>query len=128
MNENSKAGEEVIELERAFGEALTRLDKARLDSLMADDFLLTNTIGKVVSKTQVIADITSPDYELESLVNDDISARIYGDVAVVMARGSAKGRYKGRDASGQFRYTRVWVKRQGRWQAVVAQATNIVPE
>jgi len=127
MNEDGKAEREVTELEREFGEALTRLDRARLERLMADDFLLTNTAGKIVSKAQVIADITSPDYELESLVNDDISVRIYGDVAVVMARGTAKGRYKGQDAGGQFRYTRVWLKRRGRWQAVVAQSTNVVP-
>jgi ketosteroid isomerase-like protein len=62
---------------------------------------------------------------MESLVNDDIQVRIYGNVAVVTARGTARGRYKGQDASGQFRYIRVWIKREGRWQAIAAQSTMI---
>ncbi len=64
-------------------------------------------------------------YEIESLVNNEIEVRVFGDVAVATARGTAKGRYKGQDASGQFRYLRAWVKRAGRWQAVAAQSTMI---
>src|SRR5262245_60080639 len=80
---------------------------------MADDFIATVPPGKVINKAEVIAQVTSPDLEMESLVNDDIHVRVYGDVAVVTARGVARGRYKGRDASGQFRYTRVWIKQKG---------------
>jgi hypothetical protein len=50
-------------------------------------------------------------------VNEDIRVRVFGDVAVATACGMAKGRYKGQDPSGQFRYTRIWVKRNGQWQA-----------
>jgi ketosteroid isomerase-like protein len=125
MSRNDQAEQEVIKLEREFGEAITRGDKAALDRLTADEFVLTNTLGQIVNKARGIADITSPDYQIDSLVNDDIKVRVYGDAAVVTARGTAKGRYKGQDASGQFRYTRVWIRRQGRWRAVAAQSTAI---
>jgi len=117
--------QELLRLERGFGEAITRGDSAALDSLMADDFVGINPLCRVLPKKQVLAEIASPDYELESLVNEDINIRLFGDVAVATARGTAKGRYKGQDAGGQFLYTRVWARRNGVWRAVAAHATNL---
>jgi ketosteroid isomerase-like protein len=125
MEASDRDIQEVERLERSFGEAITRGDGAALDRLIADDFVATNPLARAVDKKQTIAELVSPDYELESLVNEDIHVRLFGDVAVVTARGTAKGRYKGQDTSGQFRYTRIWVKREGQWQAVAAQATMI---
>lgn len=82
-------------------------------------------MAQVLTKNEDLAALTSPEYDLESLVNDEIQVRVFGDVALATARGTAKGRYQGQDASGQFRYLRVWIKRRGRWQAVAAQSTNI---
>jgi ketosteroid isomerase-like protein len=125
MEASDRDIQEVERLERSFGEAITRADAAALDRLLADDFVGTNPLARVLDKKQTMAELASPDYELESLVNEDIQVRLFRDVAVATARGIAKGRYKGQDASGQFRYTRIWVKRARRWQAVAAQATMI---
>ncbi len=125
VDRDSEVEQEVMKMEREFGEALTRGDRAILDRFLADDFILTNPLGKVLGKAQVIGDITSADYEIESLINDDINVRVYGETAVATARGTVKGRYKGQDASGQFRYTRVWVRQHGRLQAVAAQSTMV---
>lgn len=125
MQKKSQAEQDLIKLEREFGEAQPRRDIARLKQLMADDFVATVPPGKVINKAEVIAQVTSPDLEMESLANDDIQVRVYGNAAVVTARGAARGRYKGQDVSGQFRYIRVWIKREGRWQAIAAQSTMI---
>ena len=125
MNKKSQAEQELIKLEREFGQAQPRRDIAKLKELMADDFIATIPPGKVIGKEEVIAQVMCPDFEMESLVNDDICVRIYENVAIVIARGVARGRHKGQDASGEFRYTRVWVEREGRWQAVAAQSTMI---
>jgi ketosteroid isomerase-like protein len=125
MNTLDSSENEVAKMEREVGEAITRRDTAALDRLIADDFIATNPLGQVLTKNEAIAALNSPEYDLESLVNDEIQVRLFGDVALATALGTAKGRYRGQDASGQFRYLRVWVKRQGRWQAVAAQSTNI---
>jgi ketosteroid isomerase-like protein len=125
MEASDRDIQEVERLERSFGEAITRGDAAALDRLMADDFVGTNPLALVLDKKQTMAELASPDYELQSLVNEDIRVRLFGDVAVATARSTANGRYKGQDAGGQFRYTRIWVKRDGQWQAVAAQATMI---
>jgi len=45
----------------------------------------------------------------------------------VVARGMVRGRYNGRDANGEFRYTRVWAQRGGRWYAVAAHSSMLPP-
>jgi ketosteroid isomerase-like protein len=125
MNTPGSSEQEVEKLEREVGGAITRRDRAALDRLIADDFILTNPLGQVMTKEQAIDTVTSPDYALDSLVNEEIKIRVFGQVAVATALGTAKGRYNGQEVISQFRYLRVWVKRQGRWKAVAAQSTNI---
>jgi ketosteroid isomerase-like protein len=48
---------------------------------------------------------------------------VYGDVGVVTAQGTARGKYKGQRADMVFVYTRIWVERDGAWQAVAAHAS-----
>jgi len=49
--------------------------------------------------------------------------RIYGDVAVLRGIADNSGTFRGFPFSGKVRYTRVFVKRDGRWQAVEMQQT-----
>ena len=44
-------------------------------------------------------------------------------IIIVTARADVKGHQLGEDFSGPYRYTRVWVRHSGHWQAVSYQAT-----
>jgi ketosteroid isomerase-like protein len=55
-----------------------------------------------------------------------VKVRVYGDAAVVTGRATIKGQLKtgadsAQDISGQYRYTRVYVKQQGQWRLVSFQ-------
>jgi hypothetical protein len=50
--------------------------------------------------------------------------RVYGNVVIVNALTVSKGHRRERDVSGDFSYTRVYVKRDGRWQAALSQYTR----
>lgn len=117
--------EEITQLERAFGEAITRRDAAWLAPYVADDFEATVPGGQVLTKQQALERVASPGYDLERLENRDIRVRVFGEVAIVSARGVARGKLQGQDVSAEFRYLRIWVQRNGRWQAVAAQSTLI---
>jgi ketosteroid isomerase-like protein len=56
---------------------------------------------------------------------DDMKVRVYGDEAVVTGRNTTKGQFKGRDISGQYRWTDTWAKRNGRWQCVAEHDSKI---
>jgi ketosteroid isomerase-like protein len=59
----------------------------------------------------------------DSIDFSEMVVRVYGDTAVVTARAEVKGTDLGEDFSGPYRFTRVWVKRNGEWQAISYQAT-----
>ena len=117
--------ETVARLEREVGEALERCDGEALGRYFADDFIGINPMSVEMTKAEVLAQIGSSDYEPESIVNDVRSVRVFGNVAVVVAHGTAKGRYKGQRADMKFAYTRIWAERHGVWQAVAAHASPI---
>jgi ketosteroid isomerase-like protein len=117
--------ETVARLEREVGEALTRADVEALSRFFADDFIGINPVGWQVTKPDMLAQIGSSDYEADSIVNEVQRVRVFGDVAVVLARGVAKGQYRGQRADMAFLYTRIWVHRDGRWQAIAAHASPL---
>jgi ketosteroid isomerase-like protein len=61
----------------------------------------------------------------EAMEFDDTRVRIYGDSAVVTARGLSKGKFKGHAFSESERSTDVFVKQDGQWKCVLTQLTRI---
>lgn len=101
-------------------------DIPTLDRLWADDHTFTSPLGVVQTKAERTAEIRSGARKLDSFEIDDVQVRVYDDTAVVTSRGTLKGRLRGSDFSIQARGIDVYVKKQGRWQLVAAQATRIV--
>ena len=118
---------ELIKLEHEWADAVVRGDLAVLDRIEANDLIVTDPDGKVSNKAQDLADVKSGAFKAESIKLDDMKVQVYGDTAVVTGRTTMKGQYNSRDISGQYRWTDVFVKRQGRWQVVATHACQIVP-
>jgi ketosteroid isomerase-like protein len=55
----------------------------------------------------------------------DMKVRVYGSTAVVTARATSKGRFKGQPFSESERSTDVFVKQDGQWKCVLTQLTRI---
>ena len=104
-------------------EALLAADTAALGKLTAPDFLEISRLGTVRSRAENLADIASGTLHLTSIKYDSLSVRVYGDVAVLTGIADNTGTMRGFPFSGKIRYTRVFVRREGRWQAVLMQQT-----
>ena len=66
------------------------------------------------------------DLVFEQLRASDRTVRLLADAAVVAVRLDLAGRQGGRRFEGAFRFTRVWARREGRWQLVAAHGSRIV--
>jgi ketosteroid isomerase-like protein len=64
--------------------------------------------------------------KFDSYTTSDVSIRVYGDTGVVTGIESTKGNLDGTDRSGRRRFTRIYVKKQGRWQIVNNQLSNML--
>ncbi len=119
--------QQLTELLRQWDEASARRDVEVLNGILADDFVFTNTSGRVITRSQYLsATIKAPDITLDVPVNsEDVEIRLYGTTAVITSRATQRGQPYSHDHEARFRYTDVWVKQEGRWQAVASQATRI---
>jgi ketosteroid isomerase-like protein len=114
---------QVIEMERQMKEALLHRDADFSSRTLAEDYVAITPLGQVITKQETIAARRSGQLRYESINVTDMVVRLYGDTAVVTARADVKGHQLGEDFSGPYRYTRIWVRRNGRWQTVSYQAT-----
>jgi ketosteroid isomerase-like protein len=124
----------IRELEAQFARAVVEGDRAFYDRVLADDFTHTSHAGVFKTRAEFLAedrsgakgDPKSGRTRYDAYDVDDLMIRIYGDTAVVTGRTTPRGRTAlGQPITGQYRYLRVWVKRQGRWQAVAFEGTRI---
>ena len=118
----------LLAVEREWAEAVLGKDTAALSRILADDYTEVDPAGMARTKESVIADTKSGDVVFESFTPSEVEPRVYGDTAVVTGVSVVKGSYKGEDISGKYRWTDTFVKRDGRWQAVASQATQVVEE
>ena len=93
-------------------------DAAALNRIYADDFIGIGPSGTVRTKPQVLADFTAHDLNFQSITTDEVRIRVYGNTAVETGRSTMVGQDKGRVVPRDNRFTRVWVRRQGRWRIV----------
>jgi ketosteroid isomerase-like protein len=124
-SKNAKVEQQLIDLEKQRNEAVVKGDTAALDKMTADDYEFTNPSGQVRTKAQILQDIKSGELKYESIDTDDVKARVYGNAAVLTGRATTKGQSGGKDVSGQYRFTRVYVKGKGGWRSVAFQQTRV---
>ncbi len=115
----------VMQMEEELRVAISKGDTKTYGRLVGDDYVFTNQDAVIRTKAQMVSAYDSGSIKYESVMFDEIKVHAYGDTAVVTGRNTAKGQDNGKDIGGQFRYTRVYVKRQGKWQLVATQATRI---
>jgi ketosteroid isomerase-like protein len=123
------AEQEVLKVENDWNQALVKRDTASLQQFYADEYLYTDPDGLVWDKAKDLANLTSGSAaRLSAYKLDDTRVRMYGDVAVVTGRNTIKGVFERvySDVSGAYRFTDVFVKRNGRWQCIASQASRIV--
>ena len=117
--------QELTKLEQDRAQATVKGDTAFIDQNTADDYTFISPRGALRTKAQILADFKSGEIKLQAYDLDDLKARVYGDTAVVTGRSTQKGQAYGQDAAGQYRFTRVYVKQDGKWKAVAFQSTRV---
>jgi ketosteroid isomerase-like protein len=125
-NQKSDSVEQaVLQMEEELRVAISKGDAKAYGRIVGDNYVFTNQDAVVRTKAEMVSGYASGTTKYESVKFDELKVHAYGDTAVVTGRTIVKAQDNGKDFSGQFRYTRVYVKRQGRWQLVATQVTRI---
>jgi len=114
-------------MERDWSQADVKKDVTALNRILADDWTGIDFQGTVLTKAEALkpvglhSDVT----ETESTEVAEMKIRIFGKTAVVSGTEIERSQYKGKDSSGKYIWTDVFVLRKGHWQAVSSQSTKL---
>jgi ketosteroid isomerase-like protein len=117
--------EQLKKLETDRSAAIVKGDVATLEKQTSDDYSLINMNGQVSDKSQMVNAFKTGQSKLTSDDLSDLKVRVYGNTAVITGKADVKGTLAGNDATGQIMFTRVYVKKDGRWQSVAFQQTRV---
>jgi hypothetical protein len=122
---NNKTERELIKAENEEVAAVSRKDTNALRRLLADEFTFVGTRASAerTHKDRYIENAFR--YTWNSFNFSDFFIRVYDRTGVVNCKFTRDVALQGRDASGDFLFTDVWVKRSGRWQLVARHSTQL---
>lgn len=112
---------EAHEYERAQIEG----DRASLERLIADDYLLVGGDGSRTDKAAHIAEFTAPEMDLQPVTVRDAVEHVWTDGAALGGTVDVVGTFAGSPFRQTLRYVDVWALRDGQWRVVYGQATRV---
>lgn len=123
------AGDQLVQLEREWNEALKSHNLAWLEKNLADDLTdISSSDGALRSKAEDIAMMKADKAVYEVLELSGLKTRVEGNTGIVTGINHLKGRdEQGQPFEVRLAFTDTYIKRDGRWQVWATQHTRIRP-
>ena len=115
----------LIELEQRWDAAFHNRDATFIETLLADEFVVTYGDGSRGDKAKELSLALDFNQQVDSSKLDDFIVKVYGNTAVVMFTQHLVGPVKGKPVAVDYRYIDVWVNRDGVWKCVASQSTRV---
>ena len=115
----------LIELEQKWDAAFHNRDATFIETLLADEFVVTYGDGTRGDKAKELSLATDFNQQVDSSKLDEFIVKVYGNTAVVWFTQHLVGPVQGKPVSITFRYVDVWVNRDGAWKCVASQSTRV---
>ncbi len=109
-------------------QAYLKGDLAAWDKLLVDDFIGISYDGTTGTKAASMENFRSGKVKYDTFDISDTKVRVYGDTALVNTTAHIKWHFGATNHDAQYRNVRVWVKRNGQWQSVSNQFTQIAQQ
>jgi ketosteroid isomerase-like protein len=127
----STAVAEVRDAVRRYDEALRRADTAAVGRFFAPEYVFVNARGERLTRADRLANLRTGRTSVDTVAHAPQEEQIqpYGDVVLYSTLLTLGGRYSGKTLQqGRYRALVVWVRRDGRWQQVASQLTEVAPK
>jgi ketosteroid isomerase-like protein len=115
----------ILALEKAWNQAEQSKDAHALDQILDATLVYVDYDGSLMNKSEFLASVQAPSLHTEQIINEGMSAQVYGNAAVVNGTYRDKGTENGKPYFRRGRFTDTWIKRNGAWTCVASQSTLI---
>jgi ketosteroid isomerase-like protein len=117
--------DELIRLSHEWDRAMVANDAEAIGRYMADDWTIVGPDGSVGDKASFLALVKSGALTHDVMESEDFHVRVYGDTAVVTARGVSGGRYQEHAFREIERSSCVFVRQAGQWRCVLTHLSRL---
>ncbi|HXJ95376.1 MAG TPA: nuclear transport factor 2 family protein [Terriglobia bacterium] len=115
---------ELLRLESVWNEAHEKGDASVLEKLWGDDLEVTVPRMPVMLKADALAFARSGRMKFQRYQTSDVKVRVYGDAALVSGRLQRTRTLNGKTLDDDWRFLKVYLRREARWQVVAFQASE----
>jgi uncharacterized protein (TIGR02246 family) len=119
------ADPELRRTQQEYDRAWLRQDPALFERLLSKDFMQVDPQGKVLTKSEVIANAKSGEVKFEVGQSDEVKVRIYGDTAIVSGKWTEESTNKGQTTEAVMQNIVVFARIDNQWKVVSDQVTII---
>ena len=114
---------EILEFSENWAEAIVSNDAERIGRFMADEWVIVGENG-AITKKDFLSLVASGDVTHETMqMVGEARIQLYKDTAILTARVTNNGHYKGEPFRADEWTTDVFAKYEGRWLCVLSQIT-----
>jgi uncharacterized protein (TIGR02246 family) len=120
--------QELADFQQQLAKAWVAGDRAAIERIIAPDWMVTGVDGRVATRDDVLRDVFDARiHRILTLEIDDVRVRVFENSAVVTGRTRGRGEYERAPYDVTLRFTDVFVRRDGSWQAVASHASLVAP-
>ena len=117
----------LTRLETEWNAAHVRGDAAALERMFGDDVVVLVPGMRVMTKADAVGMFTSGRMKFDRYETSETRFRVYDATAIVTGRLRRTRVVAGATVDDDWRFTKVYLRRAGRWQVVSFHASNTAP-
>lgn len=116
---------ELLALVRDWDAAMIRNDVDDIGRYMSDDWILIGSDGRTIDKATFLGLIGSGELSHDVMESEDLGIRLYGNAAVVTARGVSAGKFRGYRFREVERQSNMFIREGSRWRCVLTHLSRL---
>lgn len=120
------AEQQIQEASKVYEQALTQKNEPLLKSILADNFVLTTASGKVLTKKDMMLNLTKEGRKYDKFESSEVRISVLNEAAIETGKVHTVGIRGGKKIAETTRYTDFWVKIQGKW-LLLAEHSSFIP-
>ena len=117
---------QIDRLEDSWRNAVMTLNTKAMDALLAQDYMAITPAGTLQSREDALESLRSGKLHFTTIDVSNRKVRFYGSTAVVTSQADVQATTPDGPVSGNYWYTRVYVRNaQGQWKIVSFEASRV---
>ena len=110
----------ILALETKWCDAYRQRDVSSMNSVLADEFIITVEDGNTYGKEGYLAHSGDASTHVDVSEMLELRVRVHGSVAIVTGAYHEKGATKGKPYEYRDRFTDTWINNDGKWQVLAS--------